>query len=182
MTESQFLAALTARANARGIVLASEETLLHDLGIGSDALRKLLNESKTFGAIEVLSSLPFLVAKLPGSWPGRRLDSPRMAAKTAAPASRAYSFQSSRSQSKLLMKESYRQPAGEDALLQEILVTLGETDPTTFRGAVKNYAPAVIRRTLDRVRRNPAIFRSKAAASRACTSRWSSSPRIRRPC
>jgi hypothetical protein len=166
MTESQLLSALAARANSRGVVLASEQILLRDLGIGSTALRQLLDKADASGAIEVVSPLPFLVAKLRGSWSGRKRETPRMAGKTAAPEDRTYSFQSSLSRSKQLMKESYRQPANEEALLREILETLGETDPATFRGALRSYAPDAIRLALERVRRSPAIRKNRTALFR----------------
>lgn len=175
MTEPQLIASLTARANARGLVLASEATLLDELGIGSTILRELLKEAMRHGTIDILSPLPFLVAKLPGSWSGRKHEAQRKAAKSGAPVDPAYSSQSSLSQSQQSMKESYRQPSDE-ALLQEILATLGETDPTTFRGAIKNYAPSVIRTTLVRVRRMHSIRKSRTALFRYLLPRIAKEP------
>lgn len=176
MTESHLLASLTAKANARGLVLASEATLLVELGIGSATLEKLLEEAKRHGTIDILSPLPFLVAKLPGSWSGRKHEAPRKPAKSGAPANPAYSSQSSLSQSKQLMKESYGPAADEEALLKEILATLGESDPTTFRGALRSYSPGVIRLALERVRRNPTIRKNRTALFRFLLPRIAKEP------
>lgn len=176
MTEPQLIVSLTARANARGLVLASEATLLDELGIGTAALEKLLEEAMRHGTIDILSPLPFLVAKLPGSWSGGKREAPRRAAKSGAPENPAYSSQSSLSQSKQLMKESYRPPADEEALLKEILATLGESDPTTFRGALRSYSPGVIRLALERVRRNPTIRKNRTALFRYLLPRIAKEP------
>jgi hypothetical protein len=63
------------------------------------------------------------------------------------------------------MNESYR-PTDDDALMREILETLGETDPSTFEGAVKNFAPGVIRKALDRVRRTRSLRKNRTALFR----------------
>ncbi|MCC6348397.1 MAG: hypothetical protein IT347_02265 [Candidatus Eisenbacteria bacterium] len=170
------IALLTARANARGLVLANEATMLDELGIDLALLRELLEEATRHGAIDILSPLPFLVAKLPGSWSGRKHEAPKEPAKSGAPANPAYSSQSSLSQSKPLMKESYRPPADQEALLREILTTLGETDPTTFRGAVEYYAPAVIRKALDRVRRMHSVRKNRTALFRFLLPRIAKEP------
>lgn len=161
------LAALLARANERGLVLAREEALLEELHLDRPQLREVITEAAAAGQLDVLAPLPFLVARLPGSWPGRSSRTSKMTAKTAAPAARADSFQSSLSQSKLFVKESYRQqPADQEALLREILDTLGESDPALFRGALKRYSPEQIRTVLHRVVRNPGIRKSRTALFR----------------
>jgi hypothetical protein len=63
-------------------------------------------------------------------------------------------------------RNSYRQPDGSNPLLQEILETLGESDPATFRGAVDHYPPHVIRTALSRIRRMKTIHKSRTAAFR----------------
>ncbi len=176
MTVPQLIAALMARANARGLVLASEATLLDDLGIGSAALEKLLEEAMRHGEIDILSPLPFLVAKLPGSWSGRKHEASKRAAKSGAPTDPAYSSQSSLSQPKQLMKESYSPSSDDEALLKEILATLGESDPTTFRGALRSYTPGVIRLALERVRRNPTIRKNRTALFRYLLPRIAKEP------
>ena len=48
-------------------------------------------------------------------------------------------------------------------LLKEILDTLGESDPSTFRHALTHFPPAVIRLALERVRAMKSIRKSKTA-------------------
>ena len=174
MTDA-LLSALRARANSRGLVLATESTLLGDLGVGTAALRQALVEAEADGRVEVLAPLPFLVAKLPAPWSGRKSGHAETTAKTAASLNHAYSFQSSLSPSKHL-KESYRQPTEDKALLKEILETLGESDPTTFRGAIRSYPAAVIRTALDRVRRMPTIRKNRTALFRYLLPRLAKEP------
>ncbi len=68
------------------------------------------------------------------------------------------------------MNSSYRpSPAHEpidEALLQEILETLGETDGHAFERAVVLYSPHVIRLALNRVRRAKGIRKSRTALFR----------------
>lgn len=65
------------------------------------------------------------------------------------------------------MKESYRPPGYEaEALLSEILATLGESDPTTFRGALRAYSPIIIRTTLARIRKMKHVRKSRTALFR----------------
>lgn len=159
------LALLRSRANRRGLVLATEVVLLEGLRTESAALRAALAKLESTGAILVLAPLPFLVVKLK-KWSGKKSDHAESAAKTAVPLSRAYSFQSSLSQS-TQSNESYRhQSDAEEALLREILETLGETDPVTFRGALRKYSPQAIRTALERVRRTPSIRRNRTALFR----------------
>ena len=63
------------------------------------------------------------------------------------------------------LNSSYRL-AGDDALLREILETLGETDPTSFEGAIKNFSPTVIRKALDRVRKTRSLRKNRTALFR----------------
>jgi len=48
----------------------------------------------------------------------------------------------------------------------EVLDTLGETDPTTFEGAIRNFPPEVIRKALDRVRRTRSLRKNRTALFR----------------
>jgi hypothetical protein len=50
--------------------------------------------------------------------------------------------------------------------MREILETLGETDATTFEGAIKNFSPEVIRKALDRVRRTRSLRKNRTALFR----------------
>lgn len=166
MTE-QFLTVLQSHANIRGIVLVAEEVVMREASASRGEIEVALDQLTRAGLVEILAPLPFLVLRLQ-SWPGRGVE-------PAVSAGPAYSSQSSLSQSKQLMKESYRQP-DEEALLQEILATLGETDPTGFRGALRSYSPGLIRLALDRVRRNPAIRKNRTALFRYLLPRIAKEP------
>ena len=163
MTE-RLLASLKAHANSRGLVLVTDDDLAREVpaspGTLSDEIEKLVRA----GLIEVLSPQPFLVIKLK-TWPARRSDSAKTAPKTGVRSDRAYSFQSSLSQS-IDERNSYRQPDRSDPLLHEILEALGESDPTTFRGAIENYPPHVIRTALTRIRRMKTIHKNRTAVFR----------------
>src|SRR6185295_4040343 len=163
MTE-QLLAALKRHANSRGLVLVTDEDLAREVPASPGALGDELEKLVRAGLIEVLSPQPFIVIKL-RMWPGRKLGPTKTAATTVAPVDRAYSFQSSLSQS-IDEGNSYRQPVESNPLLKEILEMLGESDPTTFRGAIDNYPPHVIRTALARVRRLKTIHKNRTAAFR----------------
>lgn len=153
MTEA-LLACLKQRANHRGLVLASEEQLLRELGTGRHVLAAELENLDRSGLVEILAPLPFLVLKL-RSWSGE-------ASKPADSRQTAYSY-SKLSSNRL--NESYR-PAVDETLLREILETLGETDPASFEGAIRNFAPEIIRKALDRVRRTRSLRKSRTALFR----------------
>jgi hypothetical protein len=152
MTE-QLLVCLQARANARGLVLAQEPALLRELQITHDVLASALAVLERDGSVEVLSRLPFLAVKLK-KWSGR-------ATKSANSGASGYSY-STLSLSKHVM-HSYRH---DKALLREILETLGETDATSFAGAIANFPADVIRKALDRVRRTRAVRKNRTALFR----------------
>ena len=61
---------------------------------------------------------------------------------------------------------SYRRQAEKRWVLREILETLGESDPTSFEGAIKNFSPDVIRKALDRVRRTRSLRKNPTALFR----------------
>lgn len=153
MTE-RLLACLQGHANSRGVVIVREDALLDELQSTHDALAPTLEKIRRAGLADVLSPLPFLVLKL-RSWCGR-------STKPGNPHPAAYSY-SKLSSNRL--NESYR-PTGDGALMQEILETLGETDPTSFQGAIKNFAPDVIRKALDRVRRTRSLRKNRTALFR----------------
>jgi len=154
MTERLFQHFLT-NANARGLVLRSETRLLEEFECSREILVSACNQLAADARLEVLAPLPFLVAKLPGSWPDKRKNDPR-------------NRQSSYSYSKLLSNqsdESYSYPSGE-VLLHEIVDTLGISDPSTFQGAIENYRPHVIRRALERVLQTRSIRKNRIALFR----------------
>ena len=154
MIEQQLLARLRERANARGIVPVRGEVLAEEVGAPTEEVGATLDRLERAGLLRILAPFPFLVLKL-GSWPGSTTKQP-----VSQPASYSYSELSNNR-----LNESYR-PSGDDALLREILETLGETDPTTFEGAVKNFSPEVIHKALDRVRRTRSLRKNRTALFR----------------
>jgi hypothetical protein len=153
MTE-RLLACLQRRANSRGLVLTNEEQLLRELATSREMIAAELDKLERSGLIEVHAPLPFLVLKL-RSWSGKAKN-----VGTSQPSAYSYSKLSSNR-----LNESYR-PSDDDALLREILDTLGETDPTSFEGAIKNFPPDVIRKALDRVRRTRSLRKNPTALFR----------------
>ena len=140
----------------RGEALAQEvEATQEEIGTALDKLERA-------GLLRILAPFPFLVLKL-RSWSGMTTQ-PRI----SQPVAHSYSKLSSNRKN-----ESYR-PTGDDALMREILDTLGETDPTSFVGAIKNFAPDVIRKALDRVsssaERRPGSGHSKWTGRRGAPS------------
>lgn len=170
MTE-QLLPLLRQFANSAGLVLVRAEILQEALDCSFDELNCALQDLSKAGQVGILTPLPFAVLALRSSvWSGRQEEVLETGRNSDAVKHRAYSFESSPSRSKLSkrLKESYRPSvlAEESPLLKEILDTLGETDPTTFRGAIRNYPAGAIRialarvRTVKRVRKNrTALFR-----------------------
>jgi len=154
MIERGLLARLRERANTRGIVAVRGDALAAEVGAPTQDLGAALDKLEQAGLLTILAPLPFLVLRL-RSWSGTSTG-PRD------------SLGDGYSHSKLSsnhVNESYRRPA-DAALLREILATLGETDPTTFEGAIKNFAPDVIRRALDRVRRTRSLRKNRTALFR----------------
>ena len=154
MIEQQLLARLRKRANSRGIVPVRGEMLAKEVGAPEEEVGATLDRLERAGLLRILAPFPFLVLKL-GSWPGSSAKRP-----VSQPAPYSYSKLSNNR-----LNESYS-PTKDDALLREILDTLGETDPTTFEGAIKNFAPDVIRKALDRVRRTRSLRKNRTALFR----------------
>lgn len=153
MTE-RLLLSLRRRTNDRGLVLASEDDLRRELSASHEVLTAEIEKLDRSRLVEILAPLPFLVLRL-RSWSGN-------ASKPSHSRPIAYSY-SKLSSNRL--NESYR-PAGDEALLREILETLGETDPKSFEGAIRNFAPEVIRKALDRVRRTRSLRKNRTALFR----------------
>lgn len=153
------LAALRRRANHRDLAIVRDSALLDELRVDAGALVVALRQLEDAGLIEVLSPLPFLVAKIRTPWRG---SGPK--AQHSGP--NVYSY------SKLLqtkqLKDSYRptELAANDGLLHEILGVLGEDDPAPFRKAIDHYSPHVICTALDRVRRAKSIRKNRTALFR----------------
>lgn len=154
MIEQQLLVHLRERANTQGIVPIRGDVLAQDVGASQEEVSATLDKLERAGLLRVLAPFPFLVLKL-SSWPGS-------AAKRPIPQPASYSY---RKLSSNRLNESYR-PTEDNVLMREILETLGETDPTSFEGAIKNFAPAVIRKALDRVRRARSLRKNRTALFR----------------
>lgn len=154
MIEQQLLKRLRERASNRGIVPVRGEVLADEVGATSEALSSTLERLERAGLLTILVPPPFLVVRL-SSWPSSTVK---------APVSRPASYSYGKLSNNRLIK-SYR-PDKDEALLREILDTLGETDPTTFVGAIKNFAPEVIRKALERVRRTRSVRKNRTALFR----------------
>jgi len=153
MIEERLLALLRARVKARGIVPVSADSLTKEVGASQEEVGAALDRLERAGLLRILAPFPFLVLKL-RSWSGK---GPNTVPSRAA----AYSY-SKLSNNRL--NESYRQ--ADDALLREILDTLGESDPSSFEGAVRNFSPDIIRKALDRVRRTRSLRKNRTALFR----------------
>jgi len=154
MIEERLLALLRARAKPRGIVPVSGETLAREVGSPQEEVGAALDRLERAGLLRVLAPFPFLVLKL-RSWAGNDSNPGK-----TQPSAYSYSKLSSNR-----LNKSYR-GTGEEALLREILDTLGETDPTTFEGAVRNFPAEVIRKALDRVRKTRSLRKNRTALFR----------------
>ena len=154
MIAQRLLARLRERANTRGIVPVRGDVLVQEVGAPQEEVGAALDKLEQAGLLTILAPFPFLVLRL-RSWSGN-------SAKPAGSQSSAYSYSKLSSNR---VNESYR-PTGDDALLREILDTLGETDPTSFEGAIKNFSPDVIRKALDRVRRTRSLRKNRTALFR----------------
>jgi hypothetical protein len=154
MIEQQLLARLRERANARGIVPVRGDVLAEEVGMSPEDIGATLDKFERAGLLRILAPFPFLVLKL-SSWSG-------MSAKPAISRPVTYSYSKL---SSTRLNESYR-PSGDETLMREILETLGETDPTSFEGAIKNFPAEVIRKALDRVRRTRSLRKNPTALFR----------------
>lgn len=161
MIEEQLLARLRERSNSRGIVPVAGETLVREVKSTEEEVGAALDKLERAGLLRILAPFPFLVLKL-RSWSG---------SSTKQGDSRPLAYSHSKLSNNQLLK-SYR-PSCDDALLREILDTLGETDPTSFEGAVRNFPPDVIRKALDRVRRARSLRKNRTALFRYLLTRLS---------
>ena len=158
---------LRGRATHRGLVIAREAVLLQELGCEPATLRGALAELEQSDVVEILAPLPFLVLKLAHSWSGKRsaiAESPEKSP-DSEPSRYSYSFNNQAiDKSHAIAGENGGAGEGEE-LIEEILATLGEPDPTTFRGVLTHYPEAVIRSVLARIRRMPPerVRKSKTA-------------------
>jgi hypothetical protein len=152
MIEERLLVVLREHANPRGIVVMRGSTLVQEAQSTQVDIDSALASLSRAGVVTVLAPFPFLVLRL-HSWSG-------MFTRAAGSVPPAYGYSKLSSNH---VRDSY---SPDDALLDEILETLGETDRTSFEGAIKNFAPDVIRKALDRVRRTTAVRKNRTALFR----------------
>jgi hypothetical protein len=154
--EQSLIAVLRERASARGVVMAREDVLVDKLKASPEVLVTTLRKLERAGLIEVLTPGYFLVIKLKmwsGTVPGPAKDAPKSGAETARGYS--YSFQHQAIDKSKAIAIQDGGPERGAQLLQEILATLGESDPTSFRGVLEHYPASSIRAVLQRVRATP---------------------------
>lgn len=166
------LATLIRHANHRGLILASEPTLLRERGGAPAELREELMALEEARQVEVLAPLPFLVLRLV-SWSGSSRDPARnspMKGSSPAVVHRKVPVSSSSAAAAAATHEDGG--AGEGGrLLEEVLAALGpEAGRAEFAAILKGRPPALIRRCLQRVEATarirvskPALFRSLLA-------------------
>jgi hypothetical protein len=154
MIEERLLTLLRVRANARGIVPIRGEALTEAASASQEEVEAALNRLERAEFLSILAPFPFLVLKLK-MWPGQPSD-------PVVSHGFAYSYGSPKDNQR---SKSYS-PSADAALLQEIIQTLGETDPASFEGAVRNFAPQVIRKALERVRRARSLRKNRTALFR----------------
>jgi hypothetical protein len=159
---NELLSLLQSRVNSQGLVLGRESVLAEDLQTTALALEGALDNLERQGQVEVLSGPPFLVLRL-RVWPGKD-GSPT---ENRGPERAVHSFKAMPSRStRLNESHSYSQYPLDQGLLQEILTTLGETDPATFRQAVTHFPPEAIRATLERIHATAHFRKSRTATFR----------------
>jgi hypothetical protein len=156
MTSDQLLEVLRKRANHRGLVVLREPVLLDVLRASRGEMQSALISLERSKQLRVLSPLPYLVVALPPRmWPSAPLEPLKTGPNPRPRPSRGYSYSFHKhNQSKAIAIEDGG--AGEGgSLLEEILATLGESDPRPFRGVLEHFPAAKIRAALVRVRATP---------------------------
>jgi hypothetical protein len=159
----RLLEILKANANRGGLAMATEARLVDALRCTPAELAVAVEGLVAGKAIEVLSPLPYLVAKTRTSWAG----SGETSAKVSGDSGRPYSYADSFINQKAMQAEQNSYSAEtDDEVIAEILATLGETDAEPFRGLLAHYPRTVIHRALDRVRSAKSIQKSRTALFR----------------
>jgi len=150
---------LLSLSNDRGVALCRLDRLAADLQCSEEEVQGWLGVLHGAGLIEPTTPPPFLVIRL-RFWSGE--------AANAAESAAAYSnsFQAIQRRESKSNSNSSKRVDEREALLQEILETVGESDPTQFRAVLDLYAPDVIRAVIGRVRMAGEIRKSKTALFR----------------
>ena len=149
---------LLTASNIHGTVFRHIDRLATDLSVTTERIERWLKLLADSELIEIQSPAPFLVIKL-GMWSE---NTPAMTSATpenrfegkASQQADSYSY-SSLENNKAIAAEDGGAGEGDGSLLQEILGTLGETDPESFRKVLQHYDPSTIRQALERVRSTP---------------------------
>ncbi len=140
--------------NHRGLVCRRLEKLAEEVGASEEQVQAWLGVLHGAGLIRPETPAPFLVIRI-ASWPGEGENN-------ASPY--GYRFTQSR-ESKSNSNSDGHSPVDPE-LMREVLETLGETDPAPFNGALEHYAPALIRKALEKVRSAGQIRTSRTALFR----------------
>jgi hypothetical protein len=152
----RLLETLRGRASRRGLVIVRQEVLEHEVHASEAQLRDALAALEREEQLRVLSPLPYLVVALPRRmWPSAPPNPSKTGPNPRPKPSRGYSYSFHKhNQSKAIAIEDGGLGEG-DSLLEEILATLGESDPKPFRAVLEHFSAAKIRAALVRVRATP---------------------------
>lgn len=162
----QLRAALTHHTNHRGLILVSAQTLGEALSLSSEKIRDDVEKLAAAGEIEILSPLPFLVARV-HSWTGNKHSSMKKPQQIRSQTPKAH-IEVPVSSKAAAATQTVVGGAGEGGLLDEVIATLGpEADPTEFARILADHSPMHIHRCLARVRATKRIRVSRAALFRA---------------
>jgi hypothetical protein len=165
---------LLGAANHRGLVSRNAERVTGPLAISGPDVDRWLDRLADERLVEVKSRPPFIVARLT-AWSGsgssqrESADIPSAVSASVEEPRYSNSFSSNlETEAEAIAIADGGAGEGAEALLQEILEPLGETDPAAFRRVVEIYPSQAILDALDRVRRVPAerVRKSKTALFR----------------
>ncbi len=134
------------------------ERVAAELGVDQAQVESWVLTLSDAGLVTILNPSPYLVVKLT-LWPsdaGNR--APEQGVSEDSYSSSAIAAISNQGEKGV--------QGGGEGLLAEILDTLGETNPASFEGAVRNFPPDVIRRALARVRAARSIRKNRTALFR----------------
>ncbi len=166
MTEP-LLAYLRSRANAGGLVIASETRIFRDVGLSHDDLALALHALESQGQIEILSGPPYVTLKLV-PWPDSSSDRVKKEQQISSNSTSPHR-EVPVSSSVAAATQTEDGGAGEgEALLDHVLDVLGNgADRDEFRAILLGHDPALIHRCLRRVQATKAIRVSRAALFRS---------------
>jgi hypothetical protein len=171
VSEERLLAVLRQHANPRGIALVAEDILIRESRLSRAAIAPMLMKLDRAGLVEVLSPLPFLVARLRGSWSGNspsRVREQQQISSSSVSVHREVPISSS-NRAAAATQQSEDGGAGEgEQLLDQVLAVLGpEADRDEFRAILAGHHPALIHRCLRRVESTKTFRVSRAALFRS---------------